>query len=506
MPAVYILPDLFLQIPVFASLILLCVPSANSRPFVFVLAGFCLGCALGLKLSAIIYIPAFAFIFLARLIAGNMKWLNIFCFASGVMLGFLLLYAWWGIMLYQKFGNPFFPFFNEWFKSPEYDQVAMVNHRFMSESIIEQLLLPFRVALSDIFTYIEMRQPDIRPGVFVVSILILLGCFIFRRESISLRRQESEFLGFLVVLLYTWVLMSGNGRYAIGLFCFFGAGIFIALRAFLPLKVFRSVFLLVMLLQWGVLIQAFSLSSSPFRFRDTAWGGSWFNIDFSDVLGDGNQLVLTGTRNSYSVFVKDVGKNTSVINVHGLFALDMNPVIQEYLDKYNNNIVGMILANPTLQADAVMLERVYFQEFGRFGLKIRDAKSCQYVEKLEGDGTVKGGFVFCPLIKAPEMVNKYSEAVNSARTYFNNLEALCPHVFSPTMYAVTLSGDIKQKYYANYELDVSINSVGQVIAKKEWSMVLFQLGSESEMRSISREAWQKKYCEPIRHARAMPQE
>lgn len=496
-------PDLFLQIPVFAALILFFPPPDSRFRHGFILSGFFLGCALGLKLSAIIYIPAFAVIFLGRLVMRRVKLVDVFSFASGGVLGFFLLYGWWGVVLYQKFGNPFFPFFNEWFKSPEFDQVVIVNHRFLSESLIEQLLLPFRTALSDVLVYMEMRMPDLRAGVFVLSMLVLLSCSVFRKKHMNLGCRESEFLVFLVILLYTWALMSGNGRYGIGIFCFFGAGILIALRAALPLKVFRSVFLLVILLQGIVLVQAFKLSDAPFRFRDTKWGGTWFNVEFSDAVGAGNQLILSGTRNSYSVFVKDVGENTSVINVHGLFALDLTPVIERYLDRYRGNTIGMVLASPVLQGDPLMLDRVYFDEFGRFGLRVGDTRACHYVEKKEGDGSVKGGFLFCPLISDPQMIRKYNEKVADAKRYFKKLEKLCPDVFSPTIYAVSLFGGIKEKYYGNYEVEVLINSAGQVMAKKEWSMAILPLGAEDEMDSINPVEWHKKYCDPIRYVRAM---
>lgn len=499
-------PDLFLQIPVLISLIFLFLPIDSRVRRALFYSGCFLGAALGLKLSAVIYFPSYALLLLWRWSIKQIGWRDLCGFVLGGVLGWLVCYGWWGIALYQKFDNPFFPFFNEWFKSPDFDQVAIVNHRFLSDSFGEQFWLPFKTALSDPLVYMEMRMPDLRMGGFLLAVVALLFSWLFRREKLQIALREMEFLIFLVVLIYVWTFMSGNGRYGVGIFCLLGGGILIALRAALPHKIFRTVFLLVFILQCVVDAQAFRLSESPFRYRDTKWGGTWFNIDFDKAVGKGGQLILVGTRNSYSVFSKDIGEKSAIINVNGLFSLELNAVIKRYLDEYKDNTLGMLLVSPTVINNRNLIDELYFQNFGRLGLAAGNKDDCVFVERKEYDGSVNGGFLFCPLMKSEDAISRYKQKTTDADAYFKRLESLCPNVFPPTMYAVTLSGDVKEKFYAGYEVGVYINTTGQVTAKKEWSMMIFPLGTMAEMQSLSSEEWRKTYCDPVRRSKAISKE
>ena len=154
------------------------------------LSGLFLGVAVGMKLTAIIYIPGIAVVLLRRLFQHEMSWSEGLWYFMGGVSGFLLSYGWWGYALYQQFGNPLFPFFNEFFKSPHFAQEAVTNRRFISWNLLEQSLLPFRVALSEAYTYIEMREPDLRPGVFVLSILALLVARAWRKGGSALKGAE----------------------------------------------------------------------------------------------------------------------------------------------------------------------------------------------------------------------------------------------------------------------------------------------------------------------------
>ena len=499
-------PDLFLQIPIFLSLICWFNFRSGCKPNQLFMSGLFLGIALGMKLSAIIYIPGMAVLLVCGLFRRQINWLLLALYCCGGVVGFVLAYGWWGLTLYQQLGNPFFPFFNEWFKSPHYALEPIANHRFIAANFIDQFLLPFRVAGSDIFTYVELKAPDIRPGAFVLAVLALLTSLIFKKNKMRLSIKESDFLIFLVISLYAWVFTSGNGRYGVGVFLMIGAGILIALRAALPLKAFRSSFLLVLLLQLFVVFQITSVNGVPFRFGVGEWGGQWFNIDAATVLGKGNQLILTGTRNSYSVLEKDMGENTSLINVYGLYALDLNPVIEKKIFQYQGRILGVITGGEEAIQYKDWLEMMYFEQFGRFGLSVTDYSQCQTVPKFDLSGSIGAAFIFCPLVENLNAAKKYALITKDARIFFEKIEEFCPDVFSPRKYAVTINNGLIGKYYANYEIDVSVTASGKTQAKKQWSMMLFSLGNISEIDGFSAGEWHKKYCEPLRRSKATTKE
>ena len=284
-----------------------------------------------------------------------------------------------------------------------------------------------------------------------------------------------------------------------------GGGVLVAMRAALPFKLFRTVFLLIFLLQLFVITRLRSDDVSPFRYSNSAWGGHWFAVDFSKVLGKGNQLVLTGTRSSYAVLEKDMGPNSALINVYGVYALDNNPTIEEKVSQYEGRILGMVLATPDLLGNSKWLEKVYFEQFSRFGLKLGELDKCQFVGKGLSE-VATGGFIFCPLVRDGQVAQQYSEKTKDAREYFQRIETICPEVFSPKKYAVKISEQSKEKYYANYEIDVYMQSTDYVFAKKQWSMMIFPLGGIDETYSMSADAWRKKYCEPLRRSKAVDRE
>lgn len=504
-------PDLFLQIPALLALLFFIgfgrVGAQQNKRY-FSWSGFCLGVALGLKLSAIIYVPGFAVLFLLGLLTRRIGFFQVFSFGGMVVFGYLLVYGWWGGLLYQKFGNPFFPLFNEWFHSPDFAQEALSNKRFIAASLMDQLFLPFRMALSDVFAYMEIRAPDLRPAAFVMAFFFLLAVWIIAGKKISDRLTISawEFLLFLSVSFWVWVLISGNGRYAVGILLLIGGGLLVALRTALPLRWFRSVFLLVFLLQSGVIAQQVSIDTVPFRMRDTAWGGQWFNADFSSVLGEGNQLVLTGTRSPLTVIAKDMGKGSALINVAGIFALDDSAAIQEKIHQYQGRILGMMMAGPDARMNPVWIEKVYFEQFSRFGLRVSDADRCRVIPKLDQGNKVGANFIFCPMVKDEFIAQRYMDITQRARLYFSKIEEVCPDIFTPRMNAVQLSEQNKTKYYANYEIDVYVAKDESVMAKKQWSMVMFSLGNIEDVFTTRPDLWKEQHCEPLRSVRAMPEE
>jgi hypothetical protein len=101
---------------------------------------------------------------------------------------------------------------------------------------------------------------------------------------------------------------------------------------------------------------------------------------------------------------------------------------------------------------------------------------------------------------------QYDERTRKAKEYFHRIEQICPDLFSPKKYAITLVEQSKEKYYANYEIDVYFKTLDHVYAKKQWSMMIFPLGSLAETFSMSPDVWREKYCEPLRRSKAMSKE
>jgi hypothetical protein len=107
------------------------------------LAGALGGAAVGLKLTAVVFPPALA---LAAVLAAppcaSARLRAIGWLALGGLVGFALIYGPWGWFLWQRFDNPFGPFFNEVFRSSWFPLTTPRDTRFLAETLAKALTYP----------------------------------------------------------------------------------------------------------------------------------------------------------------------------------------------------------------------------------------------------------------------------------------------------------------------------------------------------------------------------
>ena len=100
-------------------------------------AGALIGAATALKLTnGLFAIGALAFALAgAECWRQRLRWLPLFC-ASALIL-FLVVGGPWYIQLWDRFHNPFFPFYNNFFHSPDFPVVNLRDGRFLPKSILD---------------------------------------------------------------------------------------------------------------------------------------------------------------------------------------------------------------------------------------------------------------------------------------------------------------------------------------------------------------------------------
>ncbi|CAN5344056.1 hypothetical protein BH11PSE14_BH11PSE14_15410 [soil metagenome] len=191
-------------------------------------AGLAAGIVAGLKLTALFYCGALAVATLCTGLASRrlprLGWLTL-----GGVAGFLLSYGFWGWHLWQAHGNPLFPYFNQWFQSPDALSQAYADQRFRPPTVLDAMLAP--VALlrrSQHFSELWLRDP---------RMLLALVCFawlawrqraaafaetrfaVTRDDPAIVRRREA--FAFLAVFTWTaaavWAVQFGIYRYATAL-------------------------------------------------------------------------------------------------------------------------------------------------------------------------------------------------------------------------------------------------------------------------------------------------
>src|SRR5690606_30742090 len=119
-----------------------------------------------------------------------------------------------------KTGNPFFPYFNNIFKSPYLPPSGIINTRFIPEGFINGLIFPLKAILPLPWLYQELRAPDIRWLVFFVSLLVVvIGA---AKKIIAVDKVGWGAIIFFITSYVLWLLSSGNGRYGMPIFLLVG--------------------------------------------------------------------------------------------------------------------------------------------------------------------------------------------------------------------------------------------------------------------------------------------
>jgi hypothetical protein len=130
--------------------------------------------------------------------------------AAGGFLGFLLGYGAWGWRLWEWHGNPFFPYFNQIFQSPDAAAIAWTDERFRPDGLIEGLSLPLRLLmLNRDFSELPVRTP-----LLLLGLLSICGLSWRRRgNGLPQRHAVHAVSAFFVASLVVWTVQSGILRY-----------------------------------------------------------------------------------------------------------------------------------------------------------------------------------------------------------------------------------------------------------------------------------------------------
>ena len=204
--------DAFVSAAFLGALVLVLEPEAPG-PCRWWLAGLAAGAMAGLKLTAGVYCLGLAAAALAGP-GGLARVQRLALLALGGVMGLLLTYGYWGWMLNELYGNPFFPYFNNVFHSPWLPAHSYADARFRADSIGAALKVPFVLLdKSTKFSEIPVRDPRLLLG------LASLGALAWRAHRgdpgvAGVARRRMALALFFVASFLPWALQSGIYRYA----------------------------------------------------------------------------------------------------------------------------------------------------------------------------------------------------------------------------------------------------------------------------------------------------
>lgn len=184
-------------------------------------AGLAMGLGAGLKLTNATYAVALC----AALLTLPLPWwqrLRLACLSGvGVVAGMALSAGWWFLRMWQTFGNPLFPQFNNYFHSPLAPETGVIDVFFRPQTWQENLLWPFVFMLNPRRVSEIPLKLAIWP-VLYVALAALLAAWLYRRlrrgEAAPRLAPRSVFLLVFVAVAYlVWMRMFSIYRYLVPL-------------------------------------------------------------------------------------------------------------------------------------------------------------------------------------------------------------------------------------------------------------------------------------------------
>jgi hypothetical protein len=204
-----------------------------------VAAGLLCGMASGLKLTAATYAVGLC---AAILFQRPVFWLGVrqaFGFGLAVLAGVSITLGPWMWTLYTDFGNPLFPYFNDVFRSPWWDEAPLVVSRYGPHTLLDWLTFPLHFFGPTASFVSELEFRDVRVALLYVLAIAALIAWVARqirsREEIAsspdLRAAWRALAVFSCVSFVLWIAMYSIYRYLVPLELVSGALIVGLLRS-----------------------------------------------------------------------------------------------------------------------------------------------------------------------------------------------------------------------------------------------------------------------------------
>jgi hypothetical protein len=266
---------------------------ADLSRWMLVAAGVLAGAASGLKLTAGTYALALAAALLFRRAPIRRNVGEVVVFSIAVLAGLLATIGFWWWELWVRFGNPLFPFANQWFRSPWWDAGPLIPRVYGPHGLREALLFPFELySPSPGFVaevrYRDPRFPLLAALAIAAAIVALLRTSIGRTPaSVPLsNRREWRFLSvFVAAAFVSWAYVHSIARYLVAIELLSGALVVVlvvALTRAAPLR-----FAKIAIAATAIAVIALT---RPGDWGRVAFGAHWFEVKLPPI--DDHALVL----------------------------------------------------------------------------------------------------------------------------------------------------------------------------------------------------------------------
>jgi hypothetical protein len=215
------------------------------------LAGLLFGTAAGLKLTELTYcIGAQAALFICSASPWGNRIRECLLFGVGVLVGLLIVGGPWMLFLSLQLHNPIFPLFNDIFRSPMYDFVALADNRFKPRNWSQEVFYPFYWIShpQTLVSELKMRDPRFAMAYLSTILSLFLAATHYKKSGgRPLKRSHCVLIAFFGFSYIAWQLQFSIFRYLAPIEALCGAIVLIPLLR-VPTLQKSGVILLAMLL------------------------------------------------------------------------------------------------------------------------------------------------------------------------------------------------------------------------------------------------------------------
>jgi hypothetical protein len=296
-------------------------------------AGVPAGVAAGLKLTGAIHAAALVLAFLAVRRDGAERVALVAAAAAGVGAGLLVAGGPWFFILWQRTGNPTFPYLNQIFASPLALPVSHRDDSFVPQNFFDTVLFPFLVALGRL-SDAEFPFRDLRiPVLYGLALMFLLGRAL--RFGSRLAPAARFVLTFATASYVAWLFTFAIARYLLPIELLAPALIAALVAALIPGTPGRAVTALAL----GLIV----VTTRPADWGRIAWGRELYGVRVPPV-ESGSLVIMAGTAPTAFLipffppgipFIRADGFYTDLENMdHGLYRIGIDRIRRHTGERY----------------------------------------------------------------------------------------------------------------------------------------------------------------------------
>jgi hypothetical protein len=438
-------------------------------------AGALLGLSSALKLSNAVFAVAFCGLWALKWTAGQADRRRLVAFGAGLGAAFMAAAGPWMLWLWQDFGNPIYPLYNELFHSPLAPQQPVAAIRFLPTTLADVAYRLWDLTTLRSYVSLESSIPDVRPfaaAVAGVAALVALGVRGGWRRLVTSApwRSPGVQLGLAMVVMYVlWMRTSGNARYGLPLFMLAGIALVRATQCALPLKAAKVLLLAALLVQG-----AYYYEAGDHRATAARWdAGPYVEFQVPQRLREKPFLHLVIGAQTMSAAALFLDPRGAMANPIGQFALPtdgpLGARLQSLMDRWHGRTrLLMSDRHPTTPADVKHTREALHALLYRLGLDV-DWSDCESIavvldrsdlHEAPGAGgkmTTDRRLLSCAVLYRPERDPEIERTRIEADRVFAILEAACPKVFTPTPLTSEHGVGVWQRHYMNTEAQLSVS-------------------------------------------------